>query len=112
MNTLTATHRIPAFSALSLALLISGTTEASHRSDPANRALHLHEYESAVRDTPICASGQTDGKTIFHLGARQSASSCTGATRFETPSAAPIRLAKPLSRSQDIRYGESIRYSF
>ncbi len=108
MNTTTATQRFQTLSALSLALLISGTTNASHKSGSAYDEQHLHEYESAAQGTSHC----TAGKNIYNLGSRQSVSPCIGVNHAETQSPAPIRLAKPLSGSQYIRSGESIRYSF
>ena len=108
MNTTTATQRIQTLSALSLALLISGTTNASHKAGSAYDEQHLHEYESAAQGTSGCAAG----KNIYDLGSRQSVSPCIVVNHADTPSPAPIRLAKPLSGSQYIRSGESIRYSF
>ena len=107
MNTTTATQRIQTLSALSLALLISGTTNASHKAGSAYDE-HLHEYERAAQGTSHCAAG----KNIYNLGSRQSVSPCIGVNHTETRSPAPIRLAKPLSGSPYIRSGESIRYSF
>lgn len=111
MNTTTAAQRIQTISALSLALLISGTTSASHKSDTTGE-FHLHEYDSAVRGSPHCTSGHAGGKSMPDLGSRQSARTCLGADRFEMSPPATIRLAKPLSGSQYIRSGDSIRYTF
>ncbi|MCQ4322490.1 hypothetical protein [Stutzerimonas stutzeri] len=108
MNTTTAAQRIQTLSALSLALLISGTTNASYKSASAYDEQHLHEYESTAQAWSHCATG----KNIHNLGSRQSISPCIGVNHAETRSPVPIRLAKPLSGSRYIRSGESIRYSF
>lgn len=108
MNTTIATQRLQTLSALSLALLISGTTNAGYQSASAYDEQHLHEYERSALASSHCAAG----KNIYNLGSRQSISRCIGVNHAETGSPAPIRLAKPLSGSQYIRSGESIRYSF
>lgn len=107
----TATYRLQTISALSFALLISGTTSASHRSDSSSAQLHSHGYEDVdiAQVKPRCMSAV--GAIVTHLGNRQVVASCR-ATGHAVEGSTPIRLAKPLSGSPYPRSSESIRYSF
>ncbi len=109
MNTATATHLIQTISALSIALLCSGTTSASHRHDAAKAEPYPHGYEDVAKGTAGCRSG--DKATVSYIGTQPVISRCHEMTRSADASS-PIRLAKPLSGSPYLRSGESIRYSF
>lgn len=111
MNTATASHRIQALSALSLALLISGTSHGSNRSELASGERLPGGHESAILASQDCP-GPKGHMLSFKLGASQSTPSCIGNDNPKAVSPAPIRLAKPLLGSPYNRTGESIRYSF
>lgn len=111
MNTATATHRTQAFSALSLALLISGTSYAGHKSDAVSDHLYPHGYKDVSQHTANCASGGESAAIIFSLGA-QPTGHCAKPNGIGAAAPAPIRLAKPLSGTPYMRTGESTRYSF
>ena len=112
MNTATATHRIQTLSALSIALLISGTTNASHKADAATDQQFPIRYQDAPLRASSC-SGYGESRTIIlNLGASRIASPCAGASSTDANAPAPIRLAKPLSGSPYMRSEDSIRYSF
>ncbi len=107
MNMTTATHRLQAISALSLALLISGTASANHKSDSPGGERHRHEYGNSVQSTPSCRGGRQP--TLLNIGTHQNAQRC--AVHSEATAPAPIRLAKPLSGSP-YRSDDNVRYSF
>ncbi|NKQ12773.1 hypothetical protein [Pseudomonas sp. SST3] len=113
MNTATATHRIQTSCVLSLALLISGTTNAAHGPEHVGAELYRHGHESFAPDGPSCVGRQGPRVIIFDQDLRQTAPSCNTATRGSvTITPPPIRLARPLSGSQYIPSSDSIRYSF
>jgi hypothetical protein len=112
MNTATATHRIQTSCVLSLALLISGTTSASHMSEHTGGELYRQGHESFARDTPNCAGSHGPRVIIFDHGFRQTAPSCNDASGSATNTSPPVRLARPLSGIQYIRSHDSVRYSF
>jgi len=98
--------------ALSLALLISGTTGAAHMTEHTGGELYRQEYESFPRDTSSCASSHGARVIIFDHGFRRTAPSCSASSGSVTITPPPIRLARPLSGDPYIRSGDSIRYSF
>ncbi|MCQ4313476.1 hypothetical protein NAV33_16500 [Pseudomonas stutzeri] len=108
MNTAATTQRIQTTCALSIALLISGTTSANQGFEQPGSEVYRQGYESFAVDTPSCDSSQ-DPRIIIFGGARQTATPCSDANTTITP---PVRLARPLSGRQYIRSGDSIRYSF
>ena len=111
MNTATATHRFQTISALSIALLISGTTSASHRSDSSNTPPHSYGYEDVDVGKGIQSCKNSVGAVVSNLGTRQVRPPCGGPSST-TDAPSPIRLAKPLSGRPYLRSIESIRYSF
>jgi hypothetical protein len=107
MNTATASHRIQALSALSLALLI-GTSHAAHRSDSAGTERSSTERENSRLSSESCP-GASSHTLTFQLAAPQTAPSCLGRDKAN---AAPIRLARPMLGGPYLRSAENIRYSF
>ena len=100
MNTATATQRLQAICLLSLALLVSLTSDGAHEHTGDNRSEHL------IRASPGCAdSHEPLGNDIDHL-------SCDTPSEFKALTPPPMRLAEPLSGSQYLRSGDNIRYSF
>lgn len=106
----TSTQRIRTFSALSLALLISGTSYASHKSELATESAYPHGYEKAPRLTSNCVGGPS--AVISNLGSQPAASGCAGSNLADATAPVPIRLAKPLSSNPYMRSSDNIRYSF
>ena len=112
MNTATATQCIQTTFALSIALLISGTTVASSKSPQTVAEVYRQGYESLAENAPNCAGSLRSRALIVDHGLRQAAPSCSDASESINVTPPPVRLARPLSDSQYIRSGESIRYSF
>lgn len=112
MNTATATHLTRAFSALSLALLISGTSYAGHKSDALSDYLYPPGDKDAPQRRADCARGGESAAIIFSLGGQPTGQACTNLNGIDAAAPAPIRLAKPLSGTPYMRSGHSIRYSF
>lgn len=109
MNTATATQRIQTTCALSLALLVSGTTTAAHMFDHADSELYRHEHPAP--ETPSCGHSHGPQVITFGHGFRQTSQPCDAANTSVTIMP-PVRLARPLSGSQYMRSSDGIRYSF
>lgn len=113
MNTATATQRFQTTWVLSLALLICGTTDAAHISEHVDGELYRHGQERFARDTtPHCVNSLGSRTIIVEHDARLAAPSCSTAAGSVTTTPPPVRLARPLTDSQYIRFNDSIRYSF
>ncbi len=110
MNTATVSHRIPTLTALSIALLISGTTHASHRAD-SSQTLHPQDVENATSNRADCGTG-ISGPIADTPNSRSAVPACADDGRAGTATPAPIRLAKPLLGNPYRRSGEGIRYTF
>lgn len=108
MNTATATQRLQAICLLSLALLVSLTSDGAHISERTidNRS------ESFLQASPSCEDSHAPLGIFVDHGSHQTAPSCNTLSEFETITPLPTRLVRPLSGSQYPRAGDSIRYSF
>ncbi|GAB6387083.1 hypothetical protein [Stutzerimonas marianensis] len=112
MNVTISTQRIHASCALSIALLISGTTVASHRVDLPPGEAYRNGYEEMTSLRDDC-TGRAGARIItFDHGTRQATPACSSSSQSAPPSTPPVRLAQPLSGRQSLRSGEPIRYSF
>jgi hypothetical protein len=110
MNTAVTTQHFQTTCALSIALLISGTTSANQGSEQPGGEVYRQGYESFAVDIPSCANNR-DPRIIIFDSIRQAATPCGDASKSMTITP-PVRLARPLSGRQYIRSGDSIRYSF
>lgn len=109
MNAATATQRIQATCALSIALLASGMTAVSHRAEPPIGSLHHDGYERLARGALGCVNSHRP-QAVFAQDAHQTVATCNG-TSGSTASSS-VRLTKPLSGAGHIYADENIRYSF
>lgn len=109
MNAATATQRIQATCALSIALLASGVTVATHKTESLIGSLHHDGYERLAGGTLGCVSNHRP-QAVFAQDARRTAITCND-TSGSTASPS-VRLTKPLSGAGHIYAGENIRYSF
>lgn len=112
MNTASKTQRLQSTCVLSLALLISGTTGVAHIAQHTDGELYGRGHESLARDVSSCANDLGGRAIIYDHGVRRIAPSCSAISGSATITPPPVRLARPLSDSQYIRSGDSIRYSF
>ncbi len=110
MNATPVTQRIQTTCALGFALLISGTTNASHRAELFDGQANRQGYEIYSNDATGCLATQRPRVTIFEHGTGQAAPTCSKGAQPVTPPA--IRLARPLPGSGYNQLNGSIRYSF
>lgn len=97
MNTAIATQRIQTTCLLSLALLISLTSDHTHISEHPE----VKQPGIFILASPDC--------TESHKASNEA---CNTLGEFETILPPPMRLVRPLSESPYLRPGDSIRYSF
>lgn len=109
MNMNTAPQRRQTFSALSLALLIIGTANAHHKSEPTREDEQLDKFGHAMQGTLNCALSR--GATAFAIPQQVQQCVGVGVTSADSTTPAPIHLAKPLSGSP-YRSDKTDRYSF
>lgn len=106
MNRATTTQRIETVGILSLALLISLTSDGSHRSDHSAN----NRTDALIRASPNCAETPEPQDIVVVHGLRETGHSCVSELEASQPQ--PIRLVTPLPGSQHLRPGDSTRYSF
>lgn len=111
MNTPAPTQRIQTTYALGIALLISGATSASQRTDSNDGPIHRQGYETYSKETAGCATLQQPRVVIFDNVVRQSSPACTEVDNSASMPPA-VRLARPLSGRSHSLASENIRYSF
>lgn len=103
MNTATATQRLQTTCLLSLAMLISLTSDGAHvPSDPGGD-------RAESRASPSCTDGREPMGIIVSYAA---APSCNTLTEFGTITPPPVRLVSPVPGSRYLFPDDNIRYAF